>query len=365
MHAPLGLSGDSYEEARWQLVLDKLSKSTQATFNNQFKWWQLFCKIRGEDLVLKTALPSNASSAQDRIDAENLVLDYIIHSGLVLHKAPGTVTIRLAAIRSYHLNLGLQDPFLLMPRVPMAMAGLKRRAGKQERRHPVTTRMLRWVKKHLPIFENEEAAVIWAALCIGFFFLLRASEYLDVGRNVPNRGLNNCHVVLKRLGEPCDRTNFEKADEVAICIQGSKTDIFNRGQNRNHFINLDEDPESRLCVVEAIVNLCKFRPDCLFKPVFKDDPLLLDCNRRQITRNTIQSILRTAAQGTGSESKDFGSHSLRFGGASALWAAYHDSGLVRRWGRWATDSFHTYIWEDRKGAEGISSTMAKSDVAPT
>ena len=281
-----------------------------------------------------------------------------------MHKAPGTVTIRLASIRSYHLSLGLQDPFLLMPRVPMAMAGLKRRAGRQERRHPVTTRMLVWIKNRLPIYDNEEAAVIWAALCIGFFFLLRASEYLDVGRNVPNRGLNNSHVILKRLGEPCNLSNFEQADEVSLCIQGSKTDIFNRGQYRNHFINLEGSIDSRLCVVEAVVNLCKFRPQAFFKPVFKNDPLLLDAGRKHITRNTVQSILRTAAQGTGCEGRDFGSHSLRFGGASALWAAYHDSGLVRRWGRWATDSFHTYIWEDRKGAEGVATAMAKTDVAP-
>jgi hypothetical protein len=52
------------------------------------------------------------------------------------------VKIRIAAIRNHHLVLGLPDPLFHMPRVAMALAGLKRRYGHQERRHPVTTKML-------------------------------------------------------------------------------------------------------------------------------------------------------------------------------------------------------------------------------
>ena len=79
----------------------------------------------------------------------------------------------------------------------------------------------------------------------------------------------------------------------------------------------------------------------------------------------MQSILKLAATGTGANPEDYGSHSLRFGGASALWAAFHDTGLVKRWGRWATDSFQTYPWEDRNGANGIAAAMAKTDITPT
>ena len=78
----------------------------------------------------------------------------------------------------------------------------------------------------------------------------------------------------------------------------------------------------------------------------------------------MQSVLKIAAEKTGAEMGDYGSHSLRFGEASALWAAFHDTGLVKRWGRWATDTFHTYLWEYRKGSEGIAEAMAKSDGTP-
>ena len=84
-----------------------------------------------------------------------------------------------------------------MPRVTMALAGLKRRFGTSERRHPVSTRMLKWLREGLDIEHSADAALTWAAVTLGFFFLLRASEYLDVGRPLTNRGLCCRHVVLK------------------------------------------------------------------------------------------------------------------------------------------------------------------------
>jgi len=57
-----------------------------------------------------------------------------------------------------------------------------------------------------------------------------------------------------------------------------------------------------------------------------------------------------------------GSHSFRFGGASALRAAFHVTGLVRRSGSWASDSLQTYISENRKGSTGIAAAMAVSDI---
>ena len=54
------------------------------------------------------------------------------------------------------------------------------------------------------------------------------------------------------------------ADEVALCIQGSKTDIFSRGEYRNHFENLPADPATRLCVVEAVKFYIKHFPPKMF-----------------------------------------------------------------------------------------------------
>ena len=145
-----------------------------------------------------------------------LVLYFIIHSGVVLKRAPGTVKLRVAAVRNHHLALGLPDPFYHMPRVTMALAGLERRFGTAERRHPISTRMLKWLRDGLDIEHSADAALTWAAVTLGFFFLSRASEYLDVGRPLTNRGLCCRHFVLKFQGGTWNKGNFMQADEAAI-----------------------------------------------------------------------------------------------------------------------------------------------------
>ena len=81
-------------------------------------------------------------------------------------------------------------------------------------------------------------------------------------------------------------------------------------------------------------------------------------------RQDVQMALAKAATALGHSAHHYGSHSLRFGGASAIWAAYRDSGLVRRWGRWASDSYQTYLWDDRNAAKGVASAMSTTDLTP-
>jgi hypothetical protein len=88
-------------------------------------------------------------------------------------------------------------------------------------------------------------------------------------------------------------------------------------------------------------------------------------NGKPLRRHELHAYLVRAAIASGQPPSRFGSHSLRFGGASALWAAYHDSALVKRWGRRASDCFHQYLWESRKGAEGVAEAMASVDLTPT
>ena len=345
-------------------------------------------------------------------------------------------------------------------------------------RVPVRTRMLKWLREGLNIEQSASAARTWAALTLGFFFLLKISKYLDDGSPLTKLGLCCRHVVLKVSGETCAKHNFTHADEVAIGTQGSKTDIFISGEYRNHFENIPVDDSTHVCVDEAVkfyvkhfpnkmfnlgedhgpfltdshethltrntlqavlhkaagqqplqdcvaslhnkfhlvfllyssacgllqgpqdklhhpktdifnrgeyrnhsenipsddstrlgaVEAVKFYdmhfPDKMFNQGVAHGPFLTDSHDTHLNRNTLQAVLHKAAEGTGYPAGSFGSHSLRFGGASALWAAFHDTGLVRRWGRWASDSFHTYIWEDRKGSSGIATATAESDITP-
>ena len=79
-----------------------------------------------------------------------------------------------------------------------------------------------------------------------------------------------------------------------------------------------------------------------------------------ITRERIQSLLQQAAALEGYPPDKFKSHSLRIGGATALYHCFQDTELVKRWGRWQSGAFHAYLWEANEDAAGVSQAMAQS-----
>ena len=357
-HLTLPQNVRDYQAERLGLVLDRMAESTRKTYNSQFKWWELFCKRRGLDPLRVVSGPN--------VEEENLVLDFIIHSGIEMGKSPGTVKLRIAAMRSRHLTLGLPDPLYYMPRVPLALSGLRRRWGTPERRLPVTPEMLRWLRRNLKPQGSSSDSLVWAAVMLGFFFLLRASEYLDVGYQTPHRGMLGRHVQLLKEGRPWRIGDAGDPDEVHITIQGSKTDIYNQGQSRNHFrVQNGDGSLGDLCVVQALQWFFMHFPDRQPGSVNQDLPLLTESNGHLLPREALQTVLQMAARALGFNEARLGSHSLRFGGASALWAAFHDAAIVRRWGRWASDAFQTYIWEGRQGAKGVAKAMSEVDLTPS
>ena len=340
-----------YEQEGFALLLSRYSQSTANSYKSQFAWWTLFCRRRDEE-------PIRFVPSYDRKE-EQLVLDFLVHCSTNESKAPGTIKLRLAAIRSMHLTLGFPDPLAQMPRIPLAIAGIRRRFGTKERRRPVTPEMLKWLGNHLQFGKAEEASLLWAALTLGFFFLLRASEYLDVGYVDIRRGLRGGDITLKKNGRPCDLSNLTTADEITILVRGSKTDIYNLGQIRNHFCTGEE-----VCIVTAAIQLYLHFPQRYQGGSESEDPLFRARDDKPIPRTAITALIERAARSLGQCEGDLGTHSLRFGGASAIWAAYQDSAMVKRWGRWSSDSFQTYLWEGRNTAQGVAQRMATADLTP-
>ena len=300
--------------------------------------------------------------AQDPDEAarqENELIDFVLHSALNTERAPGTIKLRLAAVRSHHLALGLPADLVGRARLPIVLAGLKRRFGVALRRLPVTPPMLRWLKNHLG--PGLDDAVVWAAVTLGFFFLLRASELLPRPEaDLPFRGLRGVDLEPRVKGGPA--RSFRAADEVVLTIRGSKTDTLNRGQVRNHFRVPIGSPGSDLCPVAALASLERLAPERWGAEA--DRYLLRWADGKPLRREELQAVLARAGAALGHPSQRFGAHSLRFGGASALWASFQDVAIVRRYGRWASDAFHTYLWDARSNAAGVATRMAQADLTP-
>ena len=69
-------------------------------------------------------------------------------------------------------------------------------------------------------------------------------------------------------------------------------------------------------------------------------------------------ILKTAVTMNGMNPDLYALHSLRSGGATALYRATGDLDLVARYGRWKSSSIHSYLWESHQMLLGIAELMA-------
>ena len=67
------------------------------------------------------------------------------------------------------------------------------------------------------------------------------------------------------------------------------------------------------------------------------------------------------AEEEGYPSERYGSHSLRVGGATALWDSNGGNvALVRRLGRWSSDAVNTYLWDLPVLGGGVTQGMLRA-----
>ena len=80
-----------------------------------------------------------------------------------------------------------------------------------------------------------------------------------------------------------------------------------------------------------------------------------------ITRQEIKGLLERAAVAVGIHPSHLGSHSLRIGGATAMYHAVPDLERLKRFGRWKTGAFHVYLWEAHEPQKGLAEAMSSQE----
>ena len=88
-----------------------------------------------------------------------------------------------------------------------------------------------------------------------------------------------------------------------------------------------------------------------------DTPLFRDGDGEPIRRKDITALLDQAAAAVGIHPSHFGSHSLRIGGATAMYHAVPDLERLKRFGRWKSSAFHVYLWEAHEPQKGLAEAM--------
>ncbi|CAK0867425.1 unnamed protein product, partial [Prorocentrum cordatum] len=314
--------GEWLRDLRTELMLQKLSEGARSGHEGGLGPW-LQGRGRGE-----------------RTSDEDALIDFVVIMAVALSRTEGAVKQKLFAIRYARLMVGYRDPLLHWGRLWTTLAGLKRK-------RPVTPRMLLWLKQHIHAdagLSQADAAALFAAVLLAFFFLLRASEYLvvagrsrSVDRVVPGEDLE------ARL----------EGERVGQFAQGSKTDQYNVGTVRNQYAT-----HSALCPVEALAAMQAQHPQRFDCGAEARLPLFRWASGVPVKREEVQHFLALAGLAAGLKREEIGSRSLRIGGATAKYRVTDDLAKVQRYGRWASDSFHAYLWETHEPQRDVARRMA-------
>ena len=161
-----------------------------------------------------------------------------------------------------------------------------------------------------------------------FFCLPRSSEYLynDGTGFDANKCVTGDDVQLY-------------VDRATLYLKGSKTDQYNLGSIRSHARSEDAD----LCPVVGLEDMLRQFPERRPGGPEAHLPLFRFDDGSGVLRSMIQGLLEMAAVALGLPPGRFGSHSLRIGGATAMYYLCREVETVKRFGRWASGSFSLYL----------------------
>lgn len=167
-------------------------------------------------------------------------------------------------------------------------------------------------------FSNIDQAMLWAAVLVAFFGLLRASEFLAPSADTvdPNRTLTWSAMTFG-------------PKKVIILLKRTKT-----AQDGHGGVVELQQSTGNICPVMALQEHARlsFRQHKSLLPVFTYQ------SGKHLTRDEMTRILRQALQ-----TQSVSSHSLRIGGATHMAKCGASDALIKRAGRWRSSASDRYI----------------------
>ena len=290
--------------------------------------------------------PPLLDGAAGPVACENALLGHYAYFGAIRQLSHKTLHVRLYAIKRLHLENGIHLDYTVMHRLKTVQRGLRNVQGESVRKLAITIDMLRDIHAHDGLDENDwDDQLAYTAILTGFFFLLRSVEYLHTEHGVdPKKTVRVEHVTFWRRGQRISREGPLEADRVVLLIPYSKTDALGVGVE----LEIDIDEGNPLCPVEAFNRLRRLAPN-RFGPARDQRYLFTTSNGLVLRKARVQALLKASAQRAGFDPKDFTSHSLRAGGASAMYHNGYGIDAIKRRGRWVSDVWKIYV-------QGLSAT---------
>ena len=294
----------------------------------------------------------------DPILNENKVLGYLGYLGW-LGTSVATMKQAVFAIKDARKRAGHGDTTTKMHRLWIVLNSLEKNSVKRPRRLGVTVQMLKWIGKRMATGAESfgelkvDCRMVHAAMVTGWFFMLRAREFADSNGVDQEMILRGQDVSLTTRGQGDE----ENPQEVTMQFRKTKADQEAFGTCKTML----KTGVEHACVVTALHRLREVAPRRFGSGPESHLPLFRWASGGVIKRLEIQNLLQRAAKSLGLPAERFQSHSLRIGGASALYQATGEIEVVKRTGRWTSSAVQRYLHDSRDVLSGLANKMAEVD----
>ena len=359
VHLQPGINGDLNVQAQVEEWLEEhmegdKAMSTRKAYQSAWERWCSWSRRQG------WATPY-LNPRDDAVVNENKVLGYLGYLGW-LGTSVATLKQAIFALKDAHKRAGYGDSTTKMHRVWIVINSLERHSPKRPRRLGVTVSMLRWIGEHLEDGAQShgdlkvDCRMLQAALLTAWFFMLRAKEFSDSSGIDDEMIVRGSDIQLARRDDSEEPGKDGEKWEATLQFRKTKADQEAFGTCRTML----EGGVKHLCVVRALLALRDVAPRRFGGPE-SHLPLFRWSSGQVLKRLEVQNILQRAARAVGLPADRFQSHSLRIGGASALYQATGEIELVKRSGRWTSSAVHRYLHDSGDVLKGLASKMAAVD----
>jgi integrase len=352
MKGGMSLESGGHNEAKGMLAAASVSTGTKRTYGNAFAHWAIWRRAVNLPLLLER---SDSPGAW-----EDELCDFYAHVGVTMGYSWDYCHSMLYAIRRVHrlarINLDIRDE--AMPLLSMFRKGLKRMRGAPKRKLPVTPKLLLEVYNNGGLdLESWDGALTWFGMLMGFYFLLRSSEYLRKGAEPDEfKCVRWRNVTWARNHSTEDAPQGVPCDEVVLFHEYSKNDFLGQGTDNNTKRNKDR----RLCIPTLLNKLRELNPG-MFLESNSDNFMLTLSDGKVLPKVVIERLLREAAIRLNQDPRTISSHSLRAGGCTAMYNARYADHEIQRRGRWVSNCWKIYAWSGRRRDNDAANRMTEAD----
>ena len=256
------------------------------------------------------------------------ILPYVTYLFVVENLSLSTIKTYVAGLQFFLFSRDYIDSSIWTPRLHQCLKGFKLQESSeiplsQRFKLPITLSMIFWGRDNIlkDCYNPFVKMSLFTALCVGFMFLFRKSEYLTEkngrpkgiqGKSLSTLIASNTHFWFGDSACPAHGpfpiTGFP--DMMSIYLPFSKGDPYGKGATR-FFPSDKTNPNCLVRLVYSYITQANLKPHhCLFA-----GPLFV------VTTKMISQLIKLIAKGNGLPAHRFSPHSLRIGGLVTLFAA--------------------------------------------